>query len=730
MESWPGFWLVRNFTKHSFFPKASSRKWMFSFFPYLFPMNSPLHPKRVFLVVWMLLFTTWCPNLLAQEGDSTLAEVDSIPQPDAAIISVPATYTADDLSIEVPEIVIRGVEHEIAFSYSGEDQELRNRELTVMVNGQAQSLVMAGGKGKLSFVFEGTDQVSVQVDSISESFDRSPIPLWLSLIPPLLAILMALVFREVITALFTGIFVGAAIIHVYLVGVLGIGKGLLAVLDTYVLGALADEDHVSVILFSMLIGAIVAVISRNGGMQGVVNRVSKFAKNARSGQLATWFLGIAIFFDDYANTLVVGNTMRPVTDRLRISREKLSYIVDSTAAPISAIAFITTWIGAELGYIEGGLEKIAAAGGEIPGDPSPYGIFVSSLQYSFYPILTLVFMFMLIRMGRDFGPMLKAERRARSTGQVAPTAHREGEEREKSQELDDLDPVKGAKPKAFNAVIPILVIIVGTIVGLVTTGLSSLEESWVDNPEKLALYESSGFFGKLSFIIGAANSYAALIWASLSGLLAALLLTLSQRIMNLETCLETVVAGFKTMLHAMIILILAWGLAKVTDDLHTADFITRILGDGVPAFLIPAFTFLLAAVVSFSTGSSWGTMAILYPLIIPATWAVCAAEGYAPEAIMPILYNTVACVLAGSVLGDHCSPISDTTILSSLATSTNHIDHVRTQLPYALTVGTISVLVGTIPGALGVPFWITLPVALGILFLIIRTFGKPVAEPD
>lgn len=691
-------------------------------------MILPSPQKRVFRIQ-LILFWLVLPILgLAQVPDSLSFPVDSLlPLPEATL-SPPPSYSKDDLSISISEIVIRGVEHEISFAYSGEKQELRNQEIEVFINGKAETLVVEAGKGSLPVVFSDMDQVKVQVGEISETFDRSPIPLWLSLIPPLLAILMALVFREVITALFTGIFVGAAIIHVYLVGVLGIGKGLLAVLDTYVLGALADEDHVSVILFSMLIGAIVAVISRNGGMQGVVNRVSKFAKNARSGQLATWFLGIAIFFDDYANTLVVGNTMRPVTDRLRISREKLSYIVDSTAAPISAIAFITTWIGAELGYIEGGLEKIAAAGGQVPGDPSPYGIFVSSLQYSFYPILTLVFMFMLIRMGRDFGPMLKAERRARTTGQVAPTMHRDGMDKEKSQDLDDLDPVKGATPRAFNAVIPILVIIVGTIVGLIATGKSSLAETWAENPDKQVLYDSSGFFGKLSFIIGAANSYAALIWASLSGLLAALALSLGQRIMNLETCLDTVVAGFKTMLHAMIILILAWGLAKVTDDLRTADFITQILGDGIPAFLIPAFTFLLAAVVSFSTGSSWGTMAILYPLIIPATWAVCAAEGYSPEAIMPILYNTVASVLAGSVLGDHCSPISDTTILSSLATSTNHIDHVRTQLPYALTVGTISVLIGTIPGALGVPFWITFPGALVLLYLIIRTFGKPVEE--
>ena len=182
------------------------------------------------------------------------------------------------------------------------------------------------------------------------------------------------------------------------------------------------------------------------------------------------------------------------------------------------------------------------------------------------------------------------------------------------------------------------------------------------------------------------------------------------------------------MMHAMIILILAWGLANVTDDLHTAEFITQIMGNSVPVAMIPAITFILAAAVSFSTGSSWGTMAILYPLIIPACWEVGIMDGMDVEMLMPILYNTVASVLAGSVLGDHCSPISDTTILSSLASGCNHIDHVRTQLPYALTVGVVGTLAGTIPSAYGLPFYISMPVTLGILWAIIHFVGKPVPE--
>ncbi|MEM6273244.1 MAG: Na+/H+ antiporter NhaC family protein [Bacteroidota bacterium] len=676
----------------------------------LFLISAPLHP-------WAQ--SDSLPNALS---DSVGVAVPPLLQPGPP----PEIYDRTNLEIVMPEVAIASVPIEIEFSYTGKAEYLRDNSAHFFINGESHLVEMEDGRGTLAYDLAAETTVVIEAETHSVVQEFNPIPLWLSIIPPLLAILMALLFREVITALFTGIFVGGAIIHVSLISFWGIPKGILTVLDTYILDAVADKDHVSVILFSMLIGGIVAVISRNGGMKGVVDRVSKYARTAISGQLATWFLGVAIFFDDYANTLVVGNTMRPVTDRLRISREKLSYLVDSTAAPISAVAFITTWIGAELGYIEGGLGKIVAAGHAIPGDPSPYGIFISSLQYSFYPLLTLIFMLMLVLRNRDYGPMLKAERRARTTGQVSRPTTDEPLDREKGQELDDLEPVRGAQPNAWHAAIPILVVILGTVVGLWFTGMESLRADWVGDPTEKAAYDGSGFFGRVSLIIGASDSYSALLWSSLSGLLVAIFITLGRRLMSLEQTIESVLGGFKTMMHAMIILVLAWALAGVTDDLHTAEFITQILGSSISPYLIPTITFLLAAVVSFSTGSSWGTMAILYPLIIPATWDVSLAASIAPEAIMPLLHNTVACVLAGSVLGDHCSPISDTTILSSLASSCNHIDHVRTQMPYALTVGTVSVLAGTLPGAYGVPFWITFPVSLGLLYLVVQFLGKPV----
>jgi Na+/H+ antiporter NhaC len=451
---------------------------------------------------------------------------------------------------------------------------------------------------------------------------------------------------------------------------------------------------------------MVAVISRNGGMHGVVDLLSKYAKNARSSQLVTWFMGVLIFFDDYANTLIVGNTMRPLTDRYKISREKLSYLVDSTAAPIAAIAFVTTWIGAELGYIEDGIKNI----GQI--NEGAYTIFLNSLPFSFYPVFTLLFMLMLVVMKRDFGPMLKAERKARRSDKI--------EEKQSSthHEIATFQPAENTKRRWYNALIPVSVMILGTLLGLLYTG-------W--NADVVANQELS-FFRKLSVIIGGSDSYLALTWSSMFGLIIAILLSVSQRIMNLEESLSTALSGFKTMLNAIVILVLAWSLAKLTEDLHTADFLTNSLSDNLPATWIPATTFLLAALVAFATGSSWGTMAILYPLMLPATWSLGMEAGLEPQTVMVLFYNVVASVLAGSVLGDHCSPISDTTILSSLATSCDHIQHVRTQMPYALCVGAVSICIGTIPASFGIPPIWSFITGITLLFLLVYFLGKPTEE--
>ena len=539
---------------------------------------------------------------------------------------------------------------------------------------------------------------------------------WVAVLPPLLTIGVALTFKRVVPALFLGIWMGAWAINDFgLTGgwtgwqdafqvLAGVWTGLLDTFQVFVANALSNPDHTAIVLFSMMVGGMVGIISRNGGMQGIVNHIVKWADSARHACLATASLGLAIFFDDYANTLVVGNTMRPVTDSMRVSRAKLAYIVDSTAAPVACIAVVTTWIGYEIGLIGDSISKM-------PGlDTEAYLLFLNTIPYSFYPIMAIAFVFMVSASGRDFGPMLKAEHLAQKHG-----AENSGALKASSQETDDLKPVAGKPQRAFNAYIPVLVMVLGVLVGLYVTGKQAVLD--VSDPT-------------LKDIIGNANSYTALMWASLASMMAAALLSLGQRIMDLEEVVNAWFHGVRAMLMAMIILILAWSLGEVTDLLKTADFLVSVLGDSLPTFILPALVFVLAAATAFATGSSWGAMGILFPLAMPLTWAVMIAQGQAGPEDMHILYSAVSAILAGAVWGDHCSPISDTTILSSLASGCDHIEHVRTQLPYAMTVGATAILFGSVMTALGSPWWIGMSLGLVILWLILRFYGKTSFEPQ
>ncbi|HJN05825.1 MAG TPA: Na+/H+ antiporter NhaC family protein, partial [Bacteroidales bacterium] len=605
--------------------------------------------------------------------------------------------TNQNLEVDFPEIIVKGVQQTIDIRIT--DEELANsfnyKKIDVLLSGEIVATVVKNGSITIPYTFDKQEILTISIGNFTQSEPVNPIPLWMSVLPPLIAILIALIIREVYTALFVGIWVGTAIIYYYKGSwfLLAIFKGFLAILDTYIIQSLNNSGHLAIILFTMIIAATVSLISRNGGMKGVVNRLSKYATDPRSGSFITWLLGIVIFFDDYANTLVVGNTMRPLTDKLRISREKLSYIIDSTAAPVASVAFVTTWIGAELSYIQDGINTLNL-------NESAYSVFFNSLAYSFYPFFTLAFILILIWKNVDYGPMYKAERLARRRGALA--VNTDSIDAEISYDLvEEISAKKGVTPRSVNAVIPILVIIFGMLSALLYTGWN--QEIWNKN--------SLSFFEKLSETIGSSDSYISLLWASLASLFAALILTLSQRLLSLKDTVESIIQGFKTMLPAIMILTLAWAVALLTEHLHTADFISGLLMDAsISPYLIPVITFVVAALVSFSTGSSWGTMAILYPLILPAGWLLAEKSGLNYETTLSIFHNVAAAVLTGSVLGDHCSPISDTTILSSLASSCPHIEHVRTQLPYALTTGAVAIFLGTLPASYGISSWILFPI--------------------
>lgn len=616
----------------------------------------------------------------------------------------------DNFSVEYPHIIVTRINSTIKIKPDDNlFRQIKSDSIELRINGVETAYEIEESYINVEYQFNQKEIVQIQIGKNTQSQLINPIPLWLSILPPLIAILMALFFKEVFSALFVGLFSGTLIIYSYKGTSIFIAffKAIFAIADTYVINSVNDSGHISIIVFSMLIGSMVTLISKNGGMQGIVNILSRYANTARSGQLVTWLLGVLIFFDDYANTLVVGNTMRPVTDRLKISREKLAYIVDSTAAPVASVAMITTWIGIELSYIQSATVQINIT-------ESPYSIFLNSLPSRFYPFFTLAFMLFLIYKGREFGPMLKAEKLARKN-----QVKKQDPNIEKPNGDNELEMAAHITPKWYNAGIPILIVILGTLAGLLYTGWDA--SMWADT--------SLGFGKKLANVIGASDSYQALLWSSLSAVLAAVALSIGQKILSLQETTESLLVGFKTMLTAILILVLAWALADITKDLHTADFISNILiSINIAPQLLPALTFILSALIAFSTGSSWGTMAILYPLILPASWYLSHSAGLSDAASMNIFYIVVSAILAGSVLGDHCSPISDTTILSSLASSCNHIEHVRTQLPYALSVGGVSIFIGLIPAAYGVSYWIIFPAGILSLYLIVHFFGKKVEE--
>jgi Na+/H+ antiporter NhaC len=409
-------------------------------------------------------------------------------------------------------------------------------------------------------------------------------------------------------------------------------------------------------------------------------------------------LGLAIFFDDYANTMIVGNATRPMSDKLHISREKLAYLVDSTAAPVSTIAVITTWIGFQVGLIDSAIEGLDGI------DATPYMLFLQSIPYSFYPFLAIFFVFLVVYTGKDFGPMYKAEMRARHSGEVSRASATASTDKS-GDEFYHKDKIPC---RAINAVLPIVTMVLTVIIGLFVSGDGDT----------------------ITDIIGSANAYSVLIWASLLGCLMATALSLGQRLLTLDETVDAWLAGARFMMTGLVLLIMAWAVADVAGILQTAPYLITVLGDSLSPYSLPLVIFVLAALTAFASGSSWGVMAILMPLVIPLCWAVLQTNGIADAEHMHILYSCIACVLTGAVWADHCSPISDTTVLSSLATGCDHMDHVRTQLPYAFLGGVAAALIGVLPAGYGLPWFLLLPTAAIVLVVVHRFLGKPVGlEP-
>ncbi|MTI65805.1 MAG: Na+/H+ antiporter NhaC family protein [Firmicutes bacterium] len=544
--------------------------------------------------------------------------------------------------------------------------------------------------------------MAMSIPSIATSFENEQSGFgWISLLPPLIAIILAFITRQVLLSLFLGIFIGVTMINGW-----NPFYGFLRTLDEFIVGSLADGWNAAIIIFTLCIGGMVGVIGKMGGTKAIADTLAKKAKTPRSAQLATWLMGILVFFDDYANTLIVGPTMRPLTDKMKISREKLAYIVDSTAAPVVGMAMVSTWVGYEIGLIKDSFANLGI-------EANIYGVFLRTIPYSFYNIFALLLVFVLAYQLKDYGPMLKAEKRARIEGKVlgdkaSPMA---------SEEITDMELKDDIKLKASNAVIPILTLIVIAFIGLWYNGYTYSEGV---NP-----FTWKG----IRTCFGNADASVVLIWAAITASIVAIVMATSQKILSLEESLEAWVNGSKSLLITCIILVLAWSLGSVTEAVGTADFLVGVVSDSVPGGFLPILVFLISCLVAFATGTSWGTMAIVVPLAIPLANSYVAKD----PASASIVIATLSSVLSGSIFGDHCSPISDTTIMSSMASASDHIDHVKTQVPYALTGASLAILGYAIVALTGwkpySPF-ISLGVGAIAVVLIVTFVGKSTEKED
>ncbi|MEZ6132303.1 MAG: Na+/H+ antiporter NhaC family protein [Planctomycetaceae bacterium] len=486
---------------------------------------------------------------------------------------------------------------------------------------------------------------------------------WLRVSPPIIAIALAIIFREVNFALLLAMFSGCLLLHD-----LSWTSSVTTFCDVLV-GQVADADHASVILFTVLLGAMIGVMNDSGGTKAVVDRLATFADTRRKGQILTWLAGLVVFFDDYANTMLIGGSMRPLADKLKISRAKLAFLIDATAAPVAGLA-LSTWTAFEIGQVQAGLQQAGI-------DASAQSVFLATIPFRIYPLLAIVAVAAFAICGRDFGPMLKAE-------QAAADAV-ESETAETSPEHAQ------SRGIALFAVLPIAM-----LVAVVWNGYS---------PD--------------------VDAYRLLLTASLASATTAAVLPWLFRRMTLAECSSSWVSGITSMIPAIVVLVLAWAISDVCrpGKLDTAGYIVSLIGDSVRPEFLPTVAFAAAGAIAVAIGSSFTTMSLLLPIFIPLTWTLISAAAPQTTVDDPLFLATIGAILAGAIFGDHCSPISDTTVLSSAAAGCDHLQHVATQLPYAMVVAVCSILFGYLPIGFGVPWWIALPLSAATCVSIILFLG-------
>jgi Na+/H+ antiporter NhaC len=582
------------------------------------------------------------------------------------------------------------------------------RGLALEVEGERNAAESSAERGAGLIVMLDGERLSLQYShraatTLTVHQDGWRAPQRSSLYPPVLAILLAVLFRKPLLALFAGVWCAATLLRMgsgsSLLGALA--GGLPDVATDMLWPQLVDSEKQLIIGFVFAMLSMVGVMTVSGGIRGLVDALAKFARGVRSTQLATFGMGLAVFFDDYANCILVGTTMRPLSDRFRISREKLSYIVDSTAAPVAGISIFSTWIAYEVSTFA---PQLPAAG----MSPSEgYAVFVESLPYRFYCIFTLVMVALVVLLGRDFGPMLAAERRARSTGQLV----REGGKPMVGDAATQLEPAPGVTPRALNALAPVLTFVIVTLAEITRVGLrnTGLEFS--------ALFSD---FKAVTAVLSDGESSRAILVGSSSGLALAILLALLSGAGRQIP--RAIAVTLRNTGIAVGILYFAWMIGAACESLGTASFLSDLVGPHLAPQALPTVLFLLSAGIAFATGTSWGTMSILLPLVVGLAFSM---GELVPLGGHGLLILSIAAVLEGSIFGDHCSPISDTTILSSTACAADHLDHTRTQMAYAVTTMAVAIVCGYFPCAfMGWSPWIALPTGCAALLMLLLVFGR------
>lgn len=486
-----------------------------------------------------------------------------------------------------------------------------------------------------------------------------------ALLPPVVAIALALITKEVYSSLFIGIVVGAVLY--------GGGNVERTILHAFgddnggFVSVLTDSYNVGILIFLVILGTIVAMMNKAGGSAAFGKWASEHIKTKVGAQLATILLGVLIFIDDYFNCLTVGSVMRPVTDKHNVSRAKLAYLIDATAAPVCIIAPVSSWAAAVSGFVKG---------------EDGLTLFVRAIPYNFYAILTIVMMVTMVLLKVEFGPMAKHEKNA-DNGDLFSMGDR-------TQNIQE-DEQGSSKGKVIDLVIPILCLVVCCVIGMIYTG---------------------GFFKGKDFITAFSNSDASvgLAIGSFFGLVITIVLYVIRRVLPFKNCMDCLVDGFRAMVPAILILTMAWTLKSMTDSLGAKEFVAMsmksVAGDFIS--LLPAVIFLVACFLAFATGTSWGTFGILIPIVV----AVFEGSNY------ELMIISISACMAGAVCGDHCSPISDTTIMASAGAECDHVNHVSTQLPYAIVAAAVSffsfIIAGFVRNA-----WIVLPIAILMMIVVI-----------